>query len=318
MTLEQLWPAQHAWTLEPDGSRTLRVSPSSLERFACEAKYMYYKLHGRIGAEERVAPLAGRAFHAGAAAWKLGKSIPEQDAAILQVFEQAQAANGAAPDPDEYRCASYVQDALAQYRANYAKPRWTTLHVEQELEVPLIERHEVSRDIGEAEVWRVMLQVRIDEAIRDDQGRLWLVDSKTSSQDRGDDLAAYRNSLQFKLYAWAYEQKYGEPPVGIIPDRVIMRRPVIRKSDKTKPTFEFPPDQPVTYDSDLIAEAVETTRRTCRRIIANLHDPDAWRQNEAICVGRWGTCDYLPVCERRPSERLLKLATDTYRDATKI
>src|SRR5262245_1821057 len=313
-TPEAQWPNQRAWTLEADGSRTLRVSPNSLEKIACPARYANYKLRGRIGAADRIAAVAGAAFHAGVAALKLGKPVAEQEAAVVAEFDKANGGIGfmAAPgeEPD-YRTALFVQDALAQYRAQWAVPRWTTLRVEDEFDVPLVERHQSFA----AGLWRVLLVVRIDEAIRADDNRLWLVDTKTSSQDRLDDLLAYSNSQQFKLYGMAYWLKYGEKPVGLIPDRVIMRRPVVRKSDKTKPTFEFPIDKPVWYDWRLLGEAWTAAQAECASIIERLDKPEAWHQREGCCVGRWGACEYLPVCTLPPEERALKLATDAYRDA---
>lgn len=128
-------------------------------------------------------------------------------------------------DADAHRqMAAKLRALLEQYAAEEETrpvPLAGLSGLEQELLVPLPSRS------GKGDSSRYRLQVFFDgvlnEAVVDDQGRVWLVEFKL--RDTLSPLELIVNSRQIRYYAWAYQREHGIPVAGVIVDERLNAQP---------------------------------------------------------------------------------------------
>ena len=307
---------------------TLTISANSvLTDDRCNFAYYCGKVLDRRAVRTMAGRIAGTAFHAGVAVFMRGGSIANQDAAIDAVF-------AADPTPlDDYRQASFVRDALAQWRVERGVlfDGWRIEEVEAHGEVELgtiywgvvparsdfaPNRLFVKRPVGEPErEVRVMYEFRRDLVAVSPEGQRFVWDWKTASRNEEAELQASRNSGALMGYCVTYTIQTGLPVHGAYLGRVIMRKP-----SRTGVAYEFPNDPPIYFPQDRLDQWRRQTLVKARRILErdpqNLDDWPLASHVNGACRGVWGTCDYLGVCQLPLADRALKLSTDEFQSAS--
>lgn len=308
---------------------TLTLSPNSLAQAACPKRYWYYKVRGRKLVGKGAGAAAGTAVHAGFARYNRAESTSLQESALLTEWNKARDAG--AFEEFDYRTPTYLQDALAQLRATMglAMAGWRVLEVERRAKMVIgaVTEHHVHpgwrgylpanpRDLSFVAVEMEYVRDLVVEVIA--TGEVWIVDLKTASQDRQAEIAAYETSDQFKCYTWASRKAHPEWNLkGVQPVRLLMRRPVAKKSEKTKPTYEVQMCKPLRYDDEMIEEWTDgVLHRAADLLRRDPDDPRDWPMLACTgtCFGPYGNCDYLPVCTLPSGDRLLKLSTTMFTD----
>jgi len=261
--------------------------------------------------------IAGTAIHVPMPLWLAGKPVAEQEAAL----DAALAATPIPASEKEYRTAPYLKDALAAFRAEHASTfaHWTIEEVEQQgtLELGQIEYRvweEGSLTCAMVPA-RVLWEFRRDLVGVDPDGRRWIVDWKSASQDRAAQVKAFGNSGQFMGYIWSWLKQHPDKPVaGVQPVRIILRKPT-----KGGVSFGFPKDGAIFFSQPRIDEWVRHTLRKAREILErDPQDADAWPMATTelgCCSHQYGCCEFLDVCVLDPSDRPLKLSTDQFESA---
>lgn len=302
---------------------TFYLSPTTLEKAVCLCRYRYEKILHRRSAEIRSGADAGSAVHAGFRGLFGTMTQDEQEEAVLKTRAKLPMAD------NDYRHGDYLVAGLAQLRAELAPAlgQWKVLEVEKRGErllgtTPLNSVHPgwkahlrtTEWNAGREEMPIVLRYIR-DAVIRNDQGRVVIVDLKTSSRDEAANAAYFHNSGQFKAYNWSWNDEHPDNVAREVqPVRLIMRPP-----SKTGVTYTVKLDTPVRFDSEIL---VEWRRNTIRRAVDLLQrdpdDPTDWPMMESglgTCRHTYGCCEFLPVCTKPPGDRALKLATDVFVDS---
>lgn len=309
---------------------TLTLSPNSLAQAVCPKRYWYYKVRGRKALGKGAGAAAGTAVHAGFARYNRAESTALQEGALLTEWDKARDAG--AFEEGDYRTPAYLQDALAQLRATMgpAMAGWRVLETEKRAKMVIgaVTEHHVhpgwraylpdnpNGDLTVACVEMEYVRDLVVEVIA--TGEVWVIDLKTASQDRQAEIAAYETSDQFKCYYWSGRRAHPEWNLkGVQPVRLLMRKPVVKKSEKTKPTYEVQLCKPIRYTDEIIAEWQDgVLRRAADLLRRNPDDPLDWPMVACLgtCFHPYGNCDYLPVCTLPPGDRLLKLSTTAFAD----
>ena len=249
------------------------------------------------------------ALHDAAPIWKRGGSFEAQDKAIDAVLEKYPIA----ASEKEYRTAAYIKDAWAAFRPQLDAlfTHWTIDEIEQPFVLALgTTRYRLLS--GEWAEALVEWEGRRDLVGASPYGDRWIVDWKSSSRDEDAAVKAYQNSGQFMGYLHAWRVQHPDKPVcGVQPIRLVMRKP-----SKTGVAYVIPPDGPVTFSDERIAEWVRHTLRKARDILerdpANSDDWPLACAELGCCRHTFGCCEYIDTCLLPPQDRTLKLSTDEF------
>lgn len=155
---------------------------------------------------------------------------------------------------------------------------------------------------------QIMWQGRIDMIV-EHEGRLYLVDHKTTSMMGPTYFREFELSSQFHGYTWAAQQLLGRPIFGAIINALGVRKPT-----KTGTSLEFQRKtititQEALYEWQadtlhIITDFVEMARRE--------HMP----KHTKWCVGKYGMCQFFDVCTLPADQRQQLLSTGDYKAVT--
>ena len=288
--------------------------------FECPQKYhLNYEL-GVEPAQENPILTFGTAFHA--ACEERGKALMGLGAEIPRLAFLKAAAN--LPDKDKV-----IGECLVLlYQTRYRDERLTYEAVEKTLEVPLP---------GEAGI----LRLKLDGLVRDHEGKLWIMEHKTTRQGIGDGEWYWENkvfNLQIELYLWAAEQ-LGLNVEGVIYD--VVRVPKLRvlgatpkdkqmfykkdcaggKKDDPRPGTRLRPESMDEFKCRVQQYILANTDTLTKRVWLHKAERPAGRTeaiiemaiqlangakacNPASCFKFMGRpCEYLPICLGETSSR---------------
>lgn len=154
----------------------------------------------------------------------------------------------------------------------------------------------------------IMWQGRIDMIV-EHEGRLYLVDHKTTSMMGPTYFREFELSSQFRGYTWAAQQLLGRPIAGAIINALGIRKPT--KTGKAiefeRKTITFTPEALSEWQADtlhIVTDFIEMTRRQ--------HMP----QHTKWCVGKYGMCQFFDVCTLPSDQRQQLLSTGDYKAVT--
>jgi PD-(D/E)XK nuclease superfamily len=293
---------------------TFTISATGLALYSrCPAAYRMTYVLDRRPVRKSSGLIAGSALHGALAALYHGKDVAAQDAAIDAVLEQTPIT----PSEKEYRTGPFIKDALAAFRPELASifAGWTIEECEKQGVVELGTLYSSNGTLrGNYEV-RVMLEFRRDLVGVAPWGERWIVDFKSASREEDAQTKAFQNSGQFMGYtvSWRIEHP-NKPVVGVLPVRLIMRKP-----SKTGVAYTLPKDEGVRFSDERLDEWKRHTLRKVREILERApQDADAWPMAAAelgCCRHVYGCCDFIDVCVLDPKDRALKLSTDEFESA---
>lgn len=321
-----------------DGT-TLQVSASTLSTMqACPMMAAWKLLWGRERSGDAISAAAGKAFHAALQA----RSETRQAAFTDDLMAKATAAIESAYEaidvpPDDHRTAARMSEVLRAYRETYPTDPWQVLATELPFAVPLgeVRIHNCDRMISQdctlpgRPPYMCAIQVvyrgLIDLLVRwDDQ--VFIVDRKTSADWSPMTLNRYRNSAQFRSYAWVVQELHRTglvpelPPVvhGAAVDAIVIRKPTTTTRAKL-PREEFHRER-FYYDQATLDEWRTNALGLVKSWLQQYAD-GRFVMNDNTCANYYGrSCGYLPVCELPAvdpdgkSPRLIMLSTDHYQD----
>jgi PD-(D/E)XK nuclease superfamily protein len=307
--------------------KPLILSPHSLSYLTCQRKFYNYRILGRRLAGARAGADAGNILHTGWAVWNRGVTQPNEVTGIDAIIERERAALPL-ERPDDHRTAAYLKDAFAALRAELEPRRgdWRVLEVERRLVRPIGE-------VADAHPhWRARLggidgyaegPVPIHlELVRDlvieiiATWERWVVDLKTSGRDDEAKPRAWAVGDQGKCYCFMWNDEFPDKPVaGAQFIRLVMRKPVLKPSAKTKPTFEPQVLPPFRYTPAILEEWRRSVMTRAADILRrDPENPDDWPMQacDSNCIQFNKPCDYLGACEMDPDKRAYFLAQDFF------
>lgn len=293
----------------------LRIDNSSLDKYiACPRSAQYYLQHKRERAGSSGALSAGTAAHL---VWETRYKhfptdtplTPDAIAKCLAALDTHYAA-GTHPEGD-HRTLPRMTDVLNAYFKTYPTEPWEVIGCELPFELHL----------GEVEIagqlWDVQWQGRIDLVVRAGQ-EVFVVDHKTMSQRDSNIISEYANASGPLGYCWAVQEM--SKTNAKFPERVtgfLLNATIIRSGETTRTKLERQEffRHVFHYDQTRIAEWRDDTLELCRRYLEDAAT-GSFPMHRRSCVGRYGACQYLDVCQLPSSQRDLYLTTDVFRDVT--
>lgn len=202
-------------------------------------------------------------------------------------------------DPyDDYRTKEKALRLLAQYFSKYGKdPQWEVIFTETAFEV-------VDPSIDFKWGGRIDLVVRW-------QGRLWIVDHKTTSAFDKNWWDQFFPDTQTAGYTWAASHLHGEPIYGAIVNML-----QVNNNKKEKTLDELFQRRWFVYEPYHIEEFLHQSRSTYSAIADRaasepLLADAAFRPRWSSCVSKYGRCAWYEYCRLRPENRPRFLANET-------
>lgn len=149
---------------------------------------------------------------------------------------------------------------------------------------------------------------RIDAIVRLDK-HIWILDHKTNSRGGVQFYDDFIIANQMRGYTWAAHQLTGLPIAGLLLNSLTIRPPTEKSA-----TSDFQRRQ-YFYRQDQIDEWVKDTQNLILNFLHALGQGQ-FPQETKWCHGKYGRCQYLPVCTIPADQRNELLSSHAYRDVT--
>ena len=287
----------------------LYLDNSQLEHFqTCCRQWEYAHVHKRV-ASESAAQRFGKAVHK-ALEYRYnepGFTVEIDSGTMIQHGLDYLASN---PCPtEEWRNGDQLTGLLQLYNKTYNTENFHIVKlgdrkfVEKPFDVPLAVFNYKGEKIT------VIYTGRIDLAVEKD-GKLWVVDHKTSSMGGPSTSDTYYMSSQFLGYMWACYHKLKAQPYGYCVNTLISRKPTEKGTGKR---FELTRDW---YQKDwpLVQEWFQNTLQLIDEVFFHA-SKDHYPMKKVWCVGKFGKCQFYDVCSLpTPESRTLMLSSTMYKD----
>lgn len=224
----------------------------------------------------------GSAYHDGLAAWYETYDIKYALSVVQdRPYEEVEG---------DYRTKGLVLTALAKYIEHWGDDRqWKIILNETAFDI---------EDPADGFRWGGRLDLVVEW-----NGRLWVVDHKSTSYGGSTWWHEFDNAPQMGGYVYAGTQLHGAPIAG-----VIINRTVIRKSG----TFEFE-RRPYLWPDWKLAEWKQHMIHRYQEI-ALAREHNSFHPNHYACVGKYGRCAAYGICTLPPVSRHRALKEDFIHD----
>lgn len=274
---------------------------SMLETFQqCPRQFYYKYLRKRCAEGQRPSLNFGTAVHRALRyRYRFAEVPSERDTRIMQrIVERHLRIH---PQPaDDHRDAVLCQAIVERYNERYPKEEWQVLKtnrgafVEFSFAIPLRERGFVYCG-------------RIDLAVREPDGTIWIVDHKTTFQLGTSFFTEKLNSGQLKGYCWAFWKATGTRPVGAILNAIRVRPPARTRQPVEDDDFE----RQRTYLSE---ESLVEWEENAIQVADSIRRAQYYPMHTSWCFGKYGRCEYWDVCSLPKEQREAVLQSGLYRD----
>ena len=295
-------------TYHPDnGTPQFLIDASTLEGqfMKCPRAYYYHAIKKR---ESSGFP-AGRTFgsilhdHCLAPYYK-GEAV-NVDAAIAAMPEVMRTG-------DDYRNAGYLKELWQKYVATFPLDLEPFKHDPQAVELPFTCKIGTLRLIdvhtGEARYVDVIWTGKIDLPV-DWDGTPSPLDHKTSSIGGESVWEQFANSTQQLGYVWTLQQLLQTPVREFTINLILTRRSTAKGLGIEFLRRRFP------VEPEIVAEFPGHILSNVQHLF-DCAERNVWPMHTSQCVGKYGRCEYLPVCKACPAQRETTLATGLYTDVT--
>ena len=305
----------------------LFIDNSAQERIqTCARSAGFYLGHKREGNKPRTALSFGKNLHSILEErYRNHGSYLANDgvAAMVKVADQVFDPAVHQSDPDDYRNYGMAIAFIRKYASQYPMEDFEivkfadgTLFVERPFAIPLgtltINAEGLVRNPDGTVTRRhistitIVQKGRIDLAYRR-EGYLYGMDHKSTSIMGNQFFAEFELSSQVHGYSWAIEKLVGELPRGFVINGLGIRKPT-----KTGNALEFV-RQTIPIWPALVAEWKQDTLQLCANFIRGCITGQLPKETK-WCVGKYGPCEYKPVCGLEPQMREMSLYSNEFRD----
>lgn len=303
---------------------TLFIDNSSLEKFTtCPRSAEYYICAKRESAEERTALIFGKIAHKCLEVFYRNTEKPRD---VVKAEMHAVAAMEYAawqPPEDDFRNYGMMTNLIEDYSDAYPLEEGENVFLpsglpaielpfavplgEVEVNAELLVRDGKTGIVAKRQVGvvKVVWTGRIDRMYRS-QGRLYLMDHKTTSMMGPSFFKEFELSSQVYGYVWAASKLLTESVYGFTVNAIAVRRPT-----KTGKSLQFE-RAIVPLSQPLLTEWVDDTLQ----IISNFLDMGIvgrFPKHTKWCVGKYGECPYRSICSLPPEHRELMLNSGIYK-----
>lgn len=169
-------------------------------------------------------------------------------------------------------------------------PSWHTLDLERTFTMA----------VGLGAQQGFILKVVPDKVIRDGEGRLWVVERKTTERDDRQWVSKWRLNAQTTAEVLAVAEHYNEPVQGVLLEQVVITRQrstkfVERFVGEPQPLHRvmYHPHRPVPKSRFILEEGRAYFRGVVREILWRRRTGRQWEPNYNSCP----TCDYNDICD---------------------
>lgn len=289
----------------------LYIDNSSMELFTtCPRQAYYYTIRKRELNKSKIALDFGQAFHSVIeyALLKYGTAYRSQtENADIVAFAQKQVLD--TPE-DDYRTVSYLTQGVQKYISDYPAESFTLVKMPNgapAVEVPFM--YPLGTIISPVYgTITIIWTGKIDVAYHSN-GRLGLMDHKTTSMMGPQFFAEFDISHQFYGYSNALEHILNEPVHEVTINGLGCRKPT-----RTGTTFEYN-RHIIPLTQDLKDEWKSDTLAIIRDFIQHA-EQGYFPKATKWCVAKYGVCQYKSICSLGINMREIALATSEYRDVT--
>lgn len=228
-------------------------------------------------------------------------------------------------EPDDYRNYACAVSVIKKYTEQYAiedfdiiKLSDGKLFVERMFAAPL-GKIKVGRQLWVRNPDNTIEQRHVDEIVVVQKGKIDLVfrregriygmDHKTTAIMGPSYFAEFELASQFHGYSWAIQQITGELPAGFVINGLGIRKPT-----KSGQALEFVRQTIPIYPA-LVSEWQLDTMQLIAEFI-NGCATNALPKETKWCVGKYGPCEFKPVCGLEPHLRMMSLYSNEYSQVT--
>ena len=306
----------------------LEIDNSTLERFETCPRSLEYYLIRRRQKPSRAALLYGSAIHCGLEVLYKAKKWDEETIELAKSAIRAEFA-GSFISTEEWRTPELACDTIdkyvahPQYKNDLQFYKFDSEKVETAFSLPLgvielnsdlpLSYEQLLGEVGNDELVHIKDMVvkwtgRIDLVAESPSGiQIW--DHKTTSLTGSTYFDQFRMSQQTKGYNWAYHKLYGEYPAQTVINVLAGRKPT-----KTGRALEFF-REPFNYTPAQIEEWENNVSAFIADLMAHMQR-GFFPMATQWCVGKYGRCPYMDVCELDLNQRENMLQSNFYENVT--
>lgn len=307
-----------------DGDFALSMDWTSISNLlSCPRKAEFNLIHSRTSFPGP-ALAYGQSVHKALESWylNLDKPLAERFQLALGAGEAHQLLNP--PPPGEWRDREQLEKTIAAYAKTYPKEPFEVLTecVERPFELQLGEievdaeclwpYNLVTSDSNPENnvlpfyIRKILVQwTGVVDLLLRQHGELWTLDHKTSSRGGPSYFQGFEQSEQFIGYSWAAQKIFNVPIRGCALNAIFGRKPTKtgRGVDLERRFYEYTPERIEEWRFDMLEHCTDLIRYLMKG-----HFPI----NSTSCVGKYGTCEFLPVCNQPMENRGTLLMSDNY------
>lgn len=297
----------------------LFIDNSSLERFTtCPRSAFYYISKRREGAEDREALGFGKRIHEILdARYRFHPNVIPDEASTgitvpgttTRMVQRADAVfSDWTPEEGSFRTYATALNFIAEYNAMYPVEAFSVAvlpdgrpGVEIPFALPLC-------TLEADRVIKVVWTGRVDLLYKRED-RYYIMDHKTTSVLGPTYFKDFELSSQVFGYVWAMQKL-----LGCVIDGFCVNALAFRKPTKTGKSLELL-RHIVPIDQALVEEWEHDTQTIVSDLV-NMSQRSDWPKHTKWCVGKYGVCEYAPICALPPANREVLLHSGAYRDVT--
>jgi hypothetical protein len=278
---------------------TLFIDNSRLENFTvCPRKAEYAVVRKRVGTFNS-AFFMGEVIHLCMKFrylyYPLDQSLPPECVVKQhQIIDLCYAPMESRLKVDEYRTRAFAKNVISGYNLQWPQESFKLIQHEGK---PLVERS-FAIQLGQVGAVKIVWIGRIDLGIQLQDGRIFVMDHKTSSVG-GDYMAEpYPTSSQMQGYCFSLQRVLGKPVSGVEINALICRKPAkIKGKGNEFSRFRVP------YDPEVLDAWQENILNIASDFLYH-HARGYFPMHTPQCITKFGPCEYIKVCQLCPSARL--------------
>ena len=283
-----------------NGALVLDATTCEGKWMSCPRKFYHYKVRKREAAKFYAGREFGKAIHVALDALRLGGDY-------LSALDSAFPID---MPMEDHRGLDYARQLVKKYADEFASESYATVFHNSKPMLEMGFAHPIGSVTLDSLTIPVIWEGKIDRVVRDQTGRLFVLDYKTSIIAGETWWQTFKRSTQQEGYAFVVSAILNEPVHGFIIDGLFTRKPTKTGKGMEVERRIFP------LELDDLKRWQTNTLNVCSDLLRACAT-EQFNEHTSQCMTKFGPCEYLQVCSlSSEAMRNALLRSDEYQNVT--